>query len=89
MQEPTKLGKETSATTVDLLQLSLRLRRLQHRRQKWRPLEEAEAQDQHDEEEEEESVTMSMSHFMALTNQAGVEVPEDEMIAAMADVNFG
>ena len=52
-------------------------------------LEEAEGQDQHDEEEEEESVTMSMSHFMALTNQAGVEVPEDEMIAAVADINFG
>ena len=39
-------------------------------------------------EEVEESVSVPMSHFMALTNQAGVEVQEEDMIAAVADLNF-
>ena len=38
--------------------------------------------------EEEEQVVLSMSQFMSLASQAGVEVPEDGFVAAVDELNF-
>ena len=38
--------------------------------------------------EEEEQVILSMSQFMSLANQAGVEVPEEGFVAAVDELNF-
>ena len=39
-------------------------------------------------EEEEEQVTIPMSEFMNLTNMAGVDIADEEFVAAVDDVNF-
>ena len=39
-------------------------------------------------EEEEENVTLPMSEFLNLTNMAGMDVNDDEFVAALDDVNF-
>ena len=38
--------------------------------------------------EEEEQVVLSMSQFMSLASQAGVEVPEEDFVAAVDEWNF-
>lgn len=39
-------------------------------------------------QEEDEVVTMTMSQYLALSSQAGIEVPEEEIVAAVDTLNF-
>ena len=40
------------------------------------------------EEAEEDSVTVPMSQFLSIATQAGIEIPEDSMVAGIEELNF-
>ena len=49
---------------------------------------EIQAEELYEEEAEEDSVTIPMSQFLSIATQAGIEIPEDSMVAGIEEHNF-